>query len=156
MSGDVAIRRQILLAPHPSLMTHAKRVEAFDDRLRALVDDLWRLMDGARGSGLSAPQVGEALRVLVATDGHRRVALVNPCILKSRGCAVDEEGCLSLPGVCLRVPRKTWLLVSGRDVVGERVELQVSGWLARVIQHEIDHLDGILITDRARSASVRL
>ncbi len=130
-------------------------VEAFDDELRALVEDMLETMYFAEGIGLAAPQVGVSLRVCVLDlrdednpEGGRWV-LVNPVIVESS----DEEekapeGCLSIPEMEDVVTRAVRVTVRGFDAEGEAVEVEAEGLLARALQHEIDHLDGILFIDR--------
>jgi peptide deformylase len=127
-------------------------VERFDDQLAAEVKHMAQLMSEALGVGLAATQVGVLHRLLVYRVGlHGPVAaLVNPEIeWKGRETEVLEEGCLSLPGVLLDVERPVHVRVRGHDEHGQRVLVEASGLEARVIQHEIDHLDGVLILDRA-------
>src|SRR5262249_53089928 len=101
------------------------------------------------GIGLAAPQVGVSLRLVVVDDGKRATrALINPVIVERRGSVVAEEGCLSLPGIFADVERSEWVRVEARDSDGQPVSLELRGLHARVIQHEIDHLDGVLFIDR--------
>jgi len=135
----------------PALRARAIPVERFDDALRREVERMGYLMDAALGVGLAATQLGVLHRVLVYRVEHDSpvVALINPTIeWTGREQETIEEGCLSLPGVAVDVERAIHLRVGARDEHGEPVTVEASGLEARVIAHEIDHLDGILILDR--------
>ncbi len=135
----------------PILKTKARPVERFDDELRDEVMRMGALMHDALGIGLAAPQVGISHRLLVyrVEPDSPIVALVNPEIeWSSRDEEISEEGCLSLPLIHVDVERPVAVLVRARDEHGDGVTIEASGLEARVIQHEIDHLDGVLILDR--------
>jgi len=106
-----------------------------------------RFMKDRKGIGLAAPQVGVPQRIVVADIGDGPLRLVNPEIVGQGGSETAAEGCLSLPGVFVDVPRNTCIEVAARDARGHRVEFEAAGLLARVLQHEIDHLAGKLICD---------
>jgi peptide deformylase len=147
---DAALRHVRTLGD-PILKTKARPVERFDDELRDEVRRMAILMHDALGIGLAAPQVGISHRVLVyrVEPASPVVALVNPEIeWSSRDEEISEEGCLSLPFVHVDVERPIAVLVRARDERGEELVIEATGLEARVIQHEIDHLDGILILDR--------
>ncbi len=147
---DAALRHVRTLGD-PILKTKARPVERFDDDLRDEVARMAVLMNDALGIGLAAPQVGISHRLLVyrVEPASPTVALVNPEIeWSSRDEEILEEGCLSLPLVHVDVERPVAVLVRARDEHGEELVIEASGLEARVIQHEIDHLDGILILDR--------
>ncbi|HEY8581740.1 MAG TPA: peptide deformylase [Capillimicrobium sp.] len=146
----------------PVLRSEARDVEVFDDDLRREVAWMGQLMDDALGIGLAATQVGKLRRLLVYRVEHESpvIALVNPRIEWSGDeLETGEEGCLSLPGVHVEVERPVNVRVVARDEHGEEVRVEASGLEARVIQHEMDHLDGTLILDRTsrdqRKAAVR-
>jgi peptide deformylase len=146
----------------PILKTKARPVERFDAELRDEVARMGTLMHDALGIGLAAPQVGIAHRVLVyrVEPDSPIVALVNPVIeWSSRDEEISEEGCLSLPMIHVDVERPVAVLVNARDEHGVEIVIEATGLEARVIQHEIDHLDGILILDRTsreqRKAAMR-
>ena len=126
-----------------------------DDSLRRLIDDMFHTMynNETKGIGLAAPQVGVSLRIIVVDmqdDEHEPLALINPEIVKaSDELVVGAEGCLSVPGLRGDVERHVWVSVKGRDEDGHDTRVKAEGWFARCLQHEIDHLDGILYTDRA-------
>ncbi len=139
----------------PVLRQKAKKVSRVDDSLRRLIDDMFYTMynNETRGIGLAAPQVGAGVRVMVVDmqdDEHEPMALVNPEIVKaSKEMVIAPEGCLSVPGLRGDVERHEWVTVKARDEHGHEKRLRAEGWFARCIQHEIDHLDGILYTDKA-------
>lgn len=145
--------REIVLLGDPVLRTPASPVERFDQELEALVEDLFATMVSAEGAGLAAPQVGISKRVLVVdvrnTAGEEaRVALVNPEVVDAGGEEDrDVEGCLSIPGVSEVVSRPTRVVVEGYDPSGEPLRIEAEGLYGRALQHEVDHLDGILFID---------
>ncbi|MDQ2981353.1 MAG: peptide deformylase [Actinomycetota bacterium] len=149
-------RRRLALAqirqyPDPVLRLQAQAVEDFDGDLEQLVDRMTRLMKDARGVGLAANQVGVLRRVFIlqANDDEEPRALVNASIVeRSEENEPDDEGCLSLQGVVVPVERSLRIRLAATDEKGEPVELELEGLPARVAQHEVDHLDGVLIVDR--------
>ena len=143
----------IIVAPDPRLKIKAKPVAQVDDRIQTLLDDMVETMHAAPGIGLAAPQVGEALRMLVvdiAQDGEpsNPMKLVNPEIVwASEEKLTWEEGCLSLPDQFADVERPKEVKVRYLDETGARREIHATGLLAICLQHEIDHLDGVLFVD---------
>lgn len=138
----------------------ARRVRTFDAALYTLLDDMIETMREANGAGLAAPQIGLDQRISVIEwpddpdhpeETLRRYEVINPEIVKAKGAEEGQEGCLSLPGLAADVVRATFLLVKFQDRHGQEVRLKVYDWLARVFQHEIDHLNGVLMTDRAET-----
>ncbi|MEW6754282.1 MAG: peptide deformylase [Candidatus Latescibacterota bacterium] len=128
-------------------------VEQVDDEVRALIEDLFDSMHAADGVGLAAPQIGVARRVIVVDvtrqePQHEPVALVNPRLASGTGSMVAEEGCLSFPDLYGDVERLATVEVEALDASGEAVCIRAEGFFARVLQHEIDHLDGKLFIDR--------
>jgi peptide deformylase len=145
--------RPVRIYGDPVLREKAREVRDFDDTLRALVADLYETMAAYSGVGLAANQVGVAQRVFVIDvpreDGtHDRFAVVNPVLDQKQGKEKGEEGCLSMPGIVEEVQRATSVRVRGLDEHGQPLERVVTGFLARAVQHETDHLDGVLFTDR--------
>lgn len=142
---------KIVLYPDPRLKKMSQPVASFDERLSLLVARLFELMRQAKGVGLAAPQVGENIRLFVmnATQepGDDRV-YVNPVLSDIEGEEEQEEGCLSLPGVHVRVVRGKQVKMHAQNLAGEPIEEIASGFVARVWQHEFDHLNGTLLTDR--------
>jgi len=142
---------QIRQYPDPVLRLKAQEVEEFDRDLAQLVERMMRLMQDARGVGLAANQVGVLRRVFViqAEDDEEPRVLVNPSIAERSGESDEEdEGCLSMQGVVVPVERSLRVRIDARDAEGNPVTLELEGLPARVAQHELDHLDGVLILDR--------
>jgi peptide deformylase len=145
----LAIRR-ILNGSSTVLRTPARPVKVVDETILRLLDDMAETMYDAPGVGLAAPQVGIAKQLIIADAGDAcLLQLINPRIVSADGECVDLEGCLSLPGVFGEVPRAAQVVVAALDRAGREVRLEAEGLLARILQHEIDHLQGILFTDRA-------
>jgi peptide deformylase len=133
----------------PVLREKARPVERFDGRLRRLVDDMFETMYAAPGVGLAAPQVGISQRFFVFDDGEGTKGFVaNPEMVDLREEEVRDEGCLSIPGPFYPTTRAMHAAVRGQDVEGRPLEMEGSGLLARIFQHETDHTDGILYVDR--------
>ena len=133
----------------PVLKTRAAPVETFDESLARLAEDMLATMREREGVGLAANQVGRLKRILVAAVEDQEYVIVNPTIEETaRSTEKDREGCLSIPGIQVEVERPTAVTVSGQDASGAPLHLEASGLLARVLQHEVDHLDGVLILDR--------
>ncbi len=125
-------------------------VHKFNDNLHRLLDNMAETMYAEQGVGLAAPQVGIPKRVVVIDTEGELIELVNPVIVESSGNQTGEEGCLSIPGEYEEVSRAAEVTVRGQDREGREITLTGSGMLARAIQHEIDHLDGVLFVDRVR------
>ncbi len=141
--------RTIITADNPTLRKKAKKIHRFDSSMQKLVDDMFETMHSANGAGLAAPQIDLSLRLFVAEYEERRIALLNPEIVKAEGEVLGSEGCLSIPGFYGdNIRRAENIVVKGQDVHGKDVRMRVEGWFARIIQHEIDHLDGVLFLDR--------
>lgn len=138
----------VLVSPNPILRQKASIVSSFDATLLKLVSDMYDTCIKYKGIGLAAPQVGVLQRVLVVMYKKRHFALVNPKIIqKSSATSMREEGCLSLPTLLVDVVRAKSIVVEAQDEFGKPVRLEESGLVATIIQHEMDHLEGILITD---------
>ncbi|ADW68197.1 peptide deformylase [Granulicella tundricola] len=143
----------VLKWPDPVLAKKGVEVTAFDDRLKTLVDEMFESMYEAQGIGLAAPQIGISERITVIDVSFKknpkdRLALINPVIIEAEGKQVEEEGCLSLPDIREKVSRAGWVKVKAQDVTGTWFEVEGDELLARALQHEIDHLDGVLFIDR--------
>jgi peptide deformylase len=134
----------------PILRRRANPVETVTADVRKLVDDMIETMYDEVGIGLAAPQVGASVRLLVVGDeeGRGAQALVNPAITAEGGKVTAEEGCLSLPGIFAQVTRSEWVTLQAQDLEGRPIAITARGLRARVFQHEIDHLDGVLFIDR--------
>lgn len=149
--------REILTSEHPALRQKAKRVKKIDASLQKLIDDMIATMEDAPGQGLAAPQIGVGLRVIVidavpgedeeAEEEPVKLQLVNPEIVEKSGEQFGEEGCLSIPGYVGNIRRAQFVTVKAQNRKGKEVKIKASHNLARALQHEIDHLDGILYTD---------
>jgi peptide deformylase len=153
--AEAEARRRLALAQirqygDPALRLIAHPVEDYDDDLRRLIDRMTVLMHEAQGVGLAATQVGVLRRLFVFEpdeDGPR--AVINPVIVeRGEETLVDDEGCLSLQGVKVPVERATSLVLEGKDPSGEDVRYELDSYGSRIVQHELDHLDGVLIIDR--------
>jgi peptide deformylase len=143
--GDLVLRRK------------AEQVDTFDDNLKQTADEMFEAMFEADGVGLAAPQVGISKAFLVMgmprdNDEPEQLFFANPEILETRGESTFEEGCLSIPGIREDVVRSEWIRVRYQDLEGQVHELEADGLLARALQHEIDHLNGILFIDRLSPA----
>ena len=140
--------RSIHLLGSPVLRERAKEVAAVDEGVRELVADLYDTMRVADGVGLAANQIGVARRVAVVTMDGTDYTLVNPVVVEREGRSKEEEGCLSLPDIFADIQRPARVVVEATDERGVVRRIDASGMLARAIQHEMDHLDGILTVDR--------
>jgi len=140
---------KIITAENPILRRKAKKIHRFDPSISKLAEDMFETMHEAHGVGLAAPQIAQSIRLFVAEFEDRKVAMVNPEIVKAEGEVLGTEGCLSIPGyVGENIRRAEKVVVKGLDVRGKAIKVNAEGWFARVLQHEIDHLDGILFLDR--------
>lgn len=150
--------RKIRTDGDPILRKKSKVVTNYNDRLKLLIDDMYETMDLAPGVGLAAPQIGILKRVIVVDnreedndEGEKpmRFYMINPAIIEKDGEEVSMEGCLSVPGKQGKVKRAKHIKVKYNDLEGQEKLMEAEDFLARIIQHETDHLDGILYTDKA-------
>lgn len=161
LAEERAVRKRVALAQirqygDPVLRMRAREVESFDAELARTGERMIELMHDADGIGLAATQVGILRRLVVVNDDGEDRVLVNPVLSRVAGePEIDEEGCLSLGEVRVPVERQLDVTVEAKDVAGEAVTLELAGISARVIQHELDHLDGTLIVDRTDTESRR-
>jgi peptide deformylase len=144
---------EIRIYPDSVLQAKAAEIENIDGRVIGLAEDMAETMYAAPGVGLAAPQVGVSERLIVVdvrnTKGSQGlITLVNPEIIEAEGRVVGEEGCLSVPGITEDIPRAERVLVRGHDLNEQEREIEAEGLLAVALQHEIDHLEGILFIDR--------
>lgn len=137
------------------LTTRATRVPRLDDSIRKLMDDMVETMVHAHGAGLAAPQVGVPLRVIVLKVDNQVYQVANPEMVRCEGEQTGFEGCLSLPGLVGEVTRCERVVAKGLNRHGREIRVKGDGLLARAIQHEIDHLDGILFTSRVVEGTLR-
>jgi len=150
--------REIITVPHPTLKKNARKVTDFGPKLQTLIDDMVETMRVAPGVGLAAPQVNVRQRVIVVGFGDEEdetmepnlYTVVNPEIVRpSRETVVGIEGCLSIPMLVGDVERSESVTVKGFSRRGQPMKIKAKGWLARIFQHEVDHLNGVLFTDIA-------
>ncbi len=144
---------QVVKYPEPVLARRADEVTVFDAALRELVDEMFESMYAAQGIGLAAPQISISKRITVIDlsfqkNPEERITLINPEVIEREGKQLEEEGCLSLPEIREKVQRAAWVKVRARDVHGKSFEIDGEELLARAMQHEIDHLNGVLFIDR--------
>lgn len=140
---------EIVRYGNPILRQRAEEIEGFGEEIKALIERMYVVMAEARGYGLAGPQIGVSKRIFTYNIGEGPHALLNPKILKSSGEEIGVEGCLSVPGLQGDVARAAKVVISGIDETGEKVKIKADGLLARVFQHETDHLDGTIFIDRA-------
>jgi peptide deformylase len=139
--------RPLHLLGSPVLRQHSQEIQTVDDDVRRLISDMFETMDAARGVGLAANQVGVPRRVAVVGIEDDRFVMVNPRIIETEGRVSAEEGCLSIPEIYADVTRPERVVIEALDAQGQPYRKEASGLTARAIQHEIDHLDGILFLD---------
>lgn len=154
-------RLEIVLHPHPALRWKSKEISKIDADLRTMVEQMFELMYEARGIGLAANQVGLPYRLFVINptgdkeEKDQEFVFINPQITKKNGSETDEEGCLSLPEIYGPVTRATKIVVDAFDLDGRQFELELEDLPARVVQHEYDHVDGVMFTDRVAASSLK-
>ena len=142
--------------PDPVLRTPAEEVEEIDDEVHRLAATMIETMYANRGVGLAAPQVGVGRRVIVfnlTDDPSRAQVLVNPRLVRRSGGSVEEEGCLSVPGIQAKIRRAQHVVVEGYTLDGELITIEADDLFARMFQHELDHLEGTLFVDKMSPAS---
>ena len=141
-------RRNIVKMGDPLLRKVSRPVEAFDEKLHVLLDDMIDTLHSVGGLGLAAPQVGVLKRVCIVEYDDKLYELVNPVLVKSKGKCVDNEGCLSVVGFRGLVERPEKIVVEYFDRNGQKCQQRAEGYFARVFLHEMDHLDGVLFPDK--------
>ncbi len=147
----MAIRTMCHL-PDPVLRQKAKKVSTIDSSIQRLIDDMVETMQQANGVGLAAPQVGVSLRVVVVQmPGEEPMAIINPKIVKRAGEREVTEGCLSLPGYAGEIKRSVSVIIKGQNRQGKAIRLKATGLMAEALEHELDHLNGILYVDHLES-----
>ena len=150
--------REVIIIPHPTLRKKADPVTDFGEETQQLIEDMIITLHQESGAGLAAPQVNVSQQVILVEFGSEEdetipptlYVAVNPKITRfSQELVVGAEGCLSIPGLMGEVERSQEIVMEGKDRFGEPLKMRLSGWVARIFQHEVDHLNGILYTDRA-------
>lgn len=142
----------IRIAPDPVLRQKSKRVKAADSSIRKLISDMIETMHSASGVGLAGPQVGVPLRVIViGMPGEEDIVLINPQIVRRKGERTVTEGCLSVPGYFGEIKRAESVTAKGRDLKGKEIRIKASDLLAQALEHEIDHINGVLYIDHLES-----
>ena len=144
---------QLITYPHPTLRHRSKPIVRVDARLKVLVEEMFEIMYEFRGVGLAANQVNLPIRLFIANPSGNKeegpeLVFINPVINRAKGVVEAEEGCLSLPGINAQVVRNKSLTVNAYDLNGNEINTEVAGFMGRIVQHEIDHLDGVLFIDR--------
>jgi peptide deformylase len=138
----------IHVVPYPILRQKSKRVRSIDESIHRLIDDMLETMHSAGGVGLAAPQLGTLLRVIViGIPEEEDMVLINPEVVRRTGERVVDEGCLSIPGYIGQIKRAESVRVKGRDQNGKEIRIKASELLAQALEHEIDHLNGVLYID---------
>jgi len=138
--------------PDPVLKQKAKRVRTIDGSIQKLIDNMLETMHAAPGVGLAAPQIGVPLRVIViGIPEEEDMALINPQVVRRKGERLVNEGCLSIPGYAGEIKRAESVTVKGRDQTGKEIRLKANELLAQALEHEIDHLNGVLYIDHLES-----
>jgi peptide deformylase len=143
----------ILHYPHPTLRYKSRPIARVDDELRAVIRKMFELMYEAKGVGLAANQVGLPLRFFIVNEAAdpakgKELVFINPVLSLPKGSEKAEEGCLSLPSIYADVVRPKTIHVNAYDITGEELNFEATGLMARIVQHETDHLDGVLFIDR--------
>lgn len=139
---------EIRIYGDPLLRKKSKKVVDVDNSIKTLINDMIKTMYNNNGIGLSAPQVGVLKRIIIVNIADGLIVLINPKILSKSGKQIGQEGCLSIPGIYLDVKRAQDILVEGLDKEGVYIQIKATGLFARALQHEIDHLNGVLITEQ--------
>jgi peptide deformylase len=156
---DTIGQLELVEYPHPALRRVSRPLVRIDDELRDAVRQMFEIMYAEEGVGLAANQVALPYRLFIVNtegrpDSGEEMVFINPQLSKPRGSAVQQEGCLSLPGLRMDVRRPERVRVTGYSLAGEAINADIDGFLARVVQHEFDHIEGRLFTDRLSEASV--
>ncbi|MCS7202280.1 MAG: peptide deformylase [Dictyoglomus sp.] len=139
---------KILTIENPILRKKAKKIERIDEEVKKLAEDMLETMKSYNGVGLAATQIGKNVRLIVVNYDEKDYIFINPEIIKKEGENIDIEGCLSIPGVEIPVKRADKILLKYQNLKGRELIMEATDLFARIIQHEIDHLDGILIIDK--------
>lgn len=147
--------REIRIYGDPVLRTVCDPVETFDEHARSLADDLLDSVDLPGRAGVAAPQIGVALRAFSYNTEGQRGVVFNPTLVETKGEELDDEGCLSVPGLWFPTKRAAYAKVEGYDAAGNAIEVEGEGEVARCLQHEVDHLDGVVYIQRLEPSTRR-
>ncbi|MCK4248987.1 MAG: peptide deformylase [Candidatus Omnitrophica bacterium] len=142
---------EIKTYPENILKQKADQIEVITPQIEKLTENMIKTMRAASGVGLAGPQVGQGKRIFIAdpdSELKKPLVFINPEIIKREGRIISEEGCLSLPGIGAKVPRAERVILRAQNIKGKQIEIRADGLLACIIQHEFDHLDGVLFIDR--------
>jgi peptide deformylase len=156
-----AMKLSLVYYPDPILRKPSSPVQEVTKELREAIPQMFEIMYGHRGIGLAGPQAGLPQRVVVANiigdpkKKEEEKVFINPEILDRGGVMAEEEGCLSLPGLSAKIRRSAWVKVQYRDLDGQKWELQCDGLWAKLFQHEVDHIDGLLMVDKMTAADLK-
>jgi peptide deformylase len=150
MIKEVIVNKRIKIYPNPILLAKSQPIEEIDQTIRDTLDEMVRIMVAYKGIGLAAPQIGISQRLITVMVNSRLYQVVNPQITWQNGQYSDVEGCLSIPNEYYEVNRAKEIVLQGLNPEGKEICVLVSDLLARVFQHEIDHLDGILINSKGK------
>jgi len=151
---ETSAERPVVKIPTPVLREKARAVEKISKRHVKLVETMIAIMKEANGVGIAAPQVGVSERIVVIAPERKPIVLVNPSITEKSGAQIGEEGCLSIPGLYGDVERFDSVIVEAYDIKGRPIEFEMKGYPSVIVQHEIDHLDGILFIDKVNEATL--
>lgn len=152
---ETSAKRPIIKVPAPVLRQISKPVESNSSELQGFIETMLRSMDMANGIGLAAPQMGRSERIIViAPSEEPPQVLINPVVTEQKGAVIGQEGCLSIPGLYGDVERAEWITVEGLDRDFNRVQFEATGLAARVVLHEVDHLEGVLFIDKVDLATL--
>jgi peptide deformylase len=148
--------RRVVRYGNATLKLRAREIETIDDSVKELAAEMFEVLERSRGVGLAAPQIGVSLRIIVLSipqddDTRWKCVIVNPELVAKKGKTAFEEGCLSVPGIYEDIVRSEEVEVKGLDLEGKEITVKGKGLLARALQHELDHLEGVLIVDRLSS-----
>ena len=146
--SNVKTTLKLCFYPDPVLRKKCEKVEEITPKIKELLKEMAQIMYASRGIGLAGPQVGRLKRVITIGTGKGLISLVNPKIISRKGSQIGEEGCLSFPGLFVKIKRAQVVEVEGLNPEEKLIKIKAQGLLARVFQHEINHLDGILMIDR--------
>lgn len=146
---------KIVHYPDPILKKKSEEIEEINDEIKSIANEMIEEMYKADGVGLAGPQVGISKQIIIVNHTANRgdeVVYINPKILQKKGREIGEEGCLSFPGISGNVTRATWIKVNAKLLSGEEVTFEAKDFMARVLQHEIDHLNGVLFVEKIQPA----